>query len=140
MNVHKLKEVEPFFSDVLSGKKQFELRPESGNFQVGDMLLICQFVNNNFTGLDVQKTVTYILKDCEGLQEGYVLLGLKDYVHDVDTSKVPVKVNRESFDFLQRTMIGDCPHCGKHIARSGSPERCSECGSPVIWSENKYGF
>lgn len=30
MNVHKLKEVEPYFGDVASGKKQFEIRPDKG--------------------------------------------------------------------------------------------------------------
>lgn len=136
MNVHKLKEVEPYFSDVASGKKQFEIRLDKG-FQVGDMVLICQF-KQDFTGVDVQKKITYILRDYPGLAEGYVILGLEDFSQKVDSASVRMKVHREGFDFLSRDMFGDCPHCGKHILKSQSPEDCSECGRPVLWSENKF--
>ncbi len=136
MNVHKLKEVEPYFGDVASGKKQFEIRPDKG-FQVGDMVMICQF-KQDFTGIDVQKIITYILRDYPGLQEGYVILGLADYDHKMDSTTLRMKVHREGFDFLSRDMFGDCPHCGKHILKSNSPEDCSECGRPILWSENKF--
>ncbi len=140
MNVHKLKEVEPYFSDVASGKKRFEIRPASQDFQIGDMVMVCQFKEKQgYTGVDVQKTVSYILKDYPGLQEGYVVLGLEDYKHQaVDVDSVRMKVHREGFDFLSRDMFGDCPHCGQHILRSKSSDTCSECGKPIRWSENKY--
>ncbi len=136
MNVHKLKEVEPFFSDIASGKKQFEIRPDD-NYQIGDLVLICQF-KQDFTGIDVQKKVSYVLRGYEGIQEGYVVLGLEDYNHKVDSDGVRMKVNREGFDFLSRTMFGDCPHCGKHITMEKSPDTCSECSRPIRWSENKF--
>lgn len=139
MKVHTLKEGEPGYSDVVSGKKRFEIRLNDADFQVGDLLMICQFINKNFTGLDIEKKVSYIQKDCEGLREGYVILGLEDCGNAVDSSAVAVKVQREGFDFLSRSMFGDCPHCGKHITSDKSAERCSECGSPIRWGENKFG-
>ncbi len=139
MNVHKLKEVEPYYSDVASGKKQFEVRRDQ-NFQIGDIVMICQYSENirDYTGVDTQKKIVYILRDDPGLQPGYVILGLEDYSHKVDTSAVRMKVHRESFDFLSRDLFGDCPHCGKHIQKGKSEDVCSECGKPVSWSENKF--
>lgn len=136
MNVHKLKEVEPAFTDIASGKKTFEVRPDKG-FQIGDLVMICQF-KQDFTGVDVHKKISYILRDCEGLKDGYVVLGLEDYEHRVDSTSVRMKVHREGFDFLSRTMFGDCPHCGKHITSDKSKDACSECGRPVSWSDNKF--
>ncbi len=138
MKVHTIKEGEPFFGDVLAGKKQVTIQPDNG-FQEGDLLMVCQYVNGNFTGRDVEKKITYVMKDHEGLQDGYVVLGLEDVVNNVDSSNVEMKVLREGFDFLSRTMYGDCPHCGLHITMDKSPERCAECGRPVRWSENKVG-
>lgn len=139
MKVHTIKEGEPSFGDVLAGKKQFSIQPNSTEYQVGDLLMICQYVNDNFTGRDVEKRISYIMKSGEGLKDGYVLLGLEDVEHNVDSSSVEMKVLREGYDFLSRTMFGDCPHCGKHISKEKSPDRCNECGSPVRWSENKFG-
>lgn len=139
MKVHTLKEGEPDYGDVVSGKKQVEIRPAEMGFEVGDLLMICQFINNNFTGLDIEKKVAYIKTEGEGIPEGCVLLGLEDCKNSVDSSIVPVKVNREGFDFLSRTMFGDCPHCGKHITRDTSPESCCECGSPILWGDSPFG-
>ncbi len=140
MTVHTLKMGEPDYSDVVSGTKQEDLRPKDMGFKVGDLLMICQYINNNFTGLDIEKKVSYVQTAGEGVPEGYVLLGLEDCKNSVDSSVVPMKVNREGFDFLSRTMFGDCPHCGKHITKADSPEKCGECGSPVLWSESPFGM
>lgn len=138
MKIHTLKAGEPAFSDLRTGKKTFEVRPADPGFQVGDLLMICQYVNNNFTGYDIQRKVTYVESGCEGLAAGYVVLGLEEYSQTVDSSNVPMKVLREGPDFLNRTMSGDCPHCGKHIMKSESPENCKECACPILWSENSF--
>ncbi len=138
MKVHTLKEGEPGYSDVVSGAKRFEIRPDAAGYQVGDLLMICQYINNNFTGLDIQKKVSYILTGCEGLQEGYAVLGLEDCELTVDSSNVMVKVQREGYDFLSRTMFGDCPHCGAHIVKNQSEERCQACGGLIGWSEDRF--
>lgn len=139
MKVHTLKEGEPDYSDVVSGKKQVEIRPKDMGFEVGDLLMICQFINNNFTGLDIEKKIAYIKTEGEDIPEGCVLLGLEDCKNAVDSTAVPVKVHREGFDFLSRTMFGDCPHCGKHITKDKSPENCVECGGPIIWGYSPFG-
>ncbi len=83
---HKLKTIQPFFGDVKSGKKIFEIRLNDRNYQEGDTLLLMEWRNtgnvleDGFTGQVLRKTVTYVLKDCPqfGLQEGYCILGIKD--------------------------------------------------------------
>ncbi len=140
MKVHTLKVGEPDYSDIVSGKKRTVACPKELGCKVGDLLMICQFINNNFTGLDAEKKAASIETGGEGLPEGCVLVGLEDCNNSVDSSVVAMKVNREGFDFLSRTMFGDCPHCGKHITKDTSPEKCSECGGPVLWSDSPFGM
>ncbi len=140
MNVHKIKETEPYYSDVVAGKKKFAVCPDDGTFNTGDMLLVSQFTaTGGYTGLAVQKTAEYIMKDVPGLESGYIAVGFGEYKRqEVNTSLVRMKVLREGTDFLNRTMFGDCPHCGQHITRKDSADNCVSCGGPVSWSENKF--
>jgi hypothetical protein len=78
---HRLKTVQPFFNDVKSGKKPFEIRFNDRNYQVGDTLILEEWNNaEGYTGQVERKSVTYILKDCPqfGLRDGYCILGTKD--------------------------------------------------------------
>lgn len=138
MKIHTLKAGEPTFSDLRSGVRTFDVRRNDQDFHVGDLLMICQYINDNFTGYDIQRKISYIGTDSEGLKDGYVLLGLTEYSQKVDSSTVPMKVLRESPDFLNRTMSGDCPHCGNHITKDKSPDSCVSCGCPVLWGESKF--
>lgn len=138
MKVHTLKVGEPDYTDIVSGRKRFEVRQEDEDFREGDLLMLCQYVNKNFTGLDVEKKIGYIQRGCPGLEAGWAVLGLEDVENAVDSSDVAVRVQREGFDFLSRTMFGDCPHCGEHITKDKSPDRCAVCGRPILWGEDKF--
>lgn len=76
---HRLKTVQPFFDDMKSGKKPFEIRINDRDYQVGDTLILEEY-DGRYTGQVKRKSVTYILKNCPqyGLQDGYCILGLKD--------------------------------------------------------------
>jgi ASC-1-like (ASCH) protein len=80
--VHRLKTLQPYFNDVKIGTKDFELRKNDRNYQVGDTLILEEYDDADFTtgytGEVIRKTVIYILKDCPqyGLQDGYCILGL----------------------------------------------------------------
>jgi len=74
MTVHELKCISPYFEDVRSKKKRFELRKDDRGFSVGDTLVLI----HPSSGERTSAFVTYILKDCPqfGLMPDYVILGL----------------------------------------------------------------
>jgi hypothetical protein len=110
MKIHELKCVEPYFTDIITGMKSFEVRKNDRDFQVGDILhlrschknIIHNFdahyvvANSEITytepGLDKSGyplviecllKITYILKDySEALKPGYVILGIEKIYYD----------------------------------------------------------
>lgn len=78
---HELKTIQPYFDDVKNGVKTFDLRNNFRNFQIGDILILKEYsANSGYTGQEIRKKVSYILKDCPhfGLQEGFCIMGLVD--------------------------------------------------------------
>jgi len=136
MKVHTVRLGEREYGEVAAGKKQLQVQAGGEQYQAGDLLMVCEFVNNNLTGLSVGKKIGSVRDGGEGA----LLLDLEDYDNSVDSTAVAMNVNREGFDFLSRSKFGDCPHCGKAITSDKSPERCCECGGPVLWSESRFGF
>lgn len=68
------------FSDVVRGIKDFEVRKNDRNFQIGDHIVLCEYIpeDNNFTGKTCHKTVKHILHGGQfGIEKGYCVLGLK---------------------------------------------------------------
>ena len=76
--IHSVKCTEPYFSDVKSGKKNFELRKNDRNYQVGDDIVLNQYVDGKLTGKIVKKTISYMLEGYSGIECGYCILGLAD--------------------------------------------------------------
>lgn len=73
--IHKLKTIQPYFDDVCSCKKTFEIRFNDRNFKVGDDLILQEYVDGEYTGLAILKHIIY-MTDYEQ-KEGYVVLGIK---------------------------------------------------------------
>lgn len=75
--IYNLKCVQPYYNDVYSGKKQFELRKDDrvDFYRVGDVLILHEYVpyKNCFTGSFVCVAVKYVLKNCQeyGLKPGF---------------------------------------------------------------------
>ena len=78
MTVHELKTINPYFTDVWEGRKDFELRAPDRNFQVGDMLILREFDPETceYSGRVYKKRIVYILVSHVGLTEGWVILGM----------------------------------------------------------------
>lgn len=79
MKVHELKIRPEYILPVFSRRKNFELRKNDRDFQVGDKIVFKEFDGEKYTEAFVLREVTYVLKDCPeyGLQDGYCILGLE---------------------------------------------------------------
>lgn len=93
--IHELKILPQYFEDVKCGHKTFELRKDDREFQTGDILMLKEFNQNkkyktinetetNFSGKKVLRQIKYILKDIEGLNKNYAILGIKPIDKDIE--------------------------------------------------------
>ena len=83
---HKLKCIDPFYSQVVDGVKRFELRKDDRGFEVGDNLELRLYdpttSKENKKGYIVAE-ISYILRDAPeyGLTPGYCILSLDSICH-----------------------------------------------------------
>lgn len=77
--IHELKTVQPYFDDVISGKKAFEIRKYDRPFEVGDLLALNEYDAENqcYTGNSCVVYIDYMLDNAEYCKVGYVVLGIK---------------------------------------------------------------
>ena len=78
MQIHTLKIQPKYFSAVLHGTKNFELRKDDRDYQVGDLITLREYENGQYTGKAIKNLpIKYILRDCPeyGLKEGYCIFG-----------------------------------------------------------------
>ena len=77
--IHQLKLQTLYFSDVLSGKKTFEIRKNDRGFQVNDFLALNEFDTDaeRYTGRSCLVYVDYILDDVGYNKVGYVTMSIK---------------------------------------------------------------
>jgi len=63
--IHNLKTVNPFFELVKNRTKRYEIRKNDRNFQVGDFLLLEEFImtGKQITGRKIIVIITNILQD-----------------------------------------------------------------------------
>ena len=78
--MHELKTINPFFEDVWSGLKDFEVRKNDRDFKVGDILKLVEYgESKNYVPRFIFKEIKYILKGGQyGISDEYVVLGIKD--------------------------------------------------------------
>lgn len=73
--IHELKIMPEYYSAVADGTKRFELRYNDRDFGVGDILRLCEW-DEDYTGHKLTCVVEYILKEHNGLDDGYVIMGI----------------------------------------------------------------
>jgi hypothetical protein len=78
--VHYLKTLTPFFNDIVSGIKTFEVRKNDRYYEVGDTLILEDFDpdTQKYKRGWVSKQIIYKLDDRQFVKEGYVILGMQD--------------------------------------------------------------
>ena len=74
---HYLKTIQPYYDEVESGNKTFEIRVNDRNYQVGDILILQEWTGTDYTGKSITKQVTYILDDAQFVPSGYVCMAIK---------------------------------------------------------------
>jgi hypothetical protein len=82
MKKHELKVWPPFFNDIISGRKEFEVRENDRGFKVGDHLVLKEYdpKTEKYTGFSVEKEIRYILPGgAFGIEEGFCVLQLGTY-------------------------------------------------------------
>ncbi len=81
--IHKLKTEQPYFDDILSRRKSFDVRKNDRNFNVGDRLDLFEGTDPITPDTDVSKRkhchvwVVYVLQGGNyGIKKGYCVLGI----------------------------------------------------------------
>lgn len=78
MNIHELKLEQPYFDDVFYNKKEFEVRKNDRNYQIGDRLKLIEYPYSGSQRF-VLKDIKYILEGGKfGIEKEYIVLGLKE--------------------------------------------------------------
>jgi len=79
VTTHELKIISEYFMEVKSGKKPFEVRVNDRGFNVGDVLILKEWLPNEqkFSGREDVKIITYILDNEAYCKPGYVIMALK---------------------------------------------------------------
>lgn len=80
MKIHELKTWPDYFFRVFAGQKNFEIRKNDRDFQIGDTLVLREWSpdTKEYTGREVNKEVTYILHGGNfGIEAGYCILSLQ---------------------------------------------------------------
>lgn len=79
--VHRLKAVQPYFNEVLNGEKTFEVRRFDRDFKVGDSVVLMDYddMEDMLLGSEITFTISYILSDFRGIQDGYCIIGFKSF-------------------------------------------------------------
>lgn len=76
---HELRCWPPYFEEVRSGAKPFEVRKNDRDFRVGDTLVLREWRSDwkDYTGRMCRKRVTYVLPGgAFGIEAGTVVMGL----------------------------------------------------------------
>lgn len=67
-----------YFNEVWIGNKNFELRKDEDDAQVGDELILDEYSPTyGYTGTFVKREITYVLRNVPeyGLMDGYCIIG-----------------------------------------------------------------
>jgi len=73
---HKLKISEKYFNEVGLGIKNFEVRKDDRDYEVGDILELRLWKNGEYGDFVLIRKISYILRDPEYVKEGFVILEL----------------------------------------------------------------
>jgi hypothetical protein len=77
MKTHELKCWTEYFQAVFMREKNFEIRLNDRDYEVGDVLILREYhPKHGYTGRVTQRKVTYILHYSPFVKDGYVVMSL----------------------------------------------------------------
>jgi hypothetical protein len=89
---HDLKCWPEFFAPIYAGMKNFDLRRNDRNYQIGDIVKLREWIpeTHSYTGREVVRHVVYVLagngnsdsEPLQGLLNGFAILALKEFKDD----------------------------------------------------------
>ncbi|MDZ5757545.1 ASCH/PUA domain-containing protein [Carnobacterium maltaromaticum] len=74
VTIHELKIAPCYYEEVIAYRKTFEIRKNDRDFQVGDRVLLKEYINGEYTGRSVMVKITY-LTDYEQ-KKGYCVFSI----------------------------------------------------------------
>jgi hypothetical protein len=77
---HELKTWHPYYDALMREEKTFEARKDDRNFQVGDILLLQEYLPNleSYSGNVCYRKITFILSGGSfGIEPGYVVMSIR---------------------------------------------------------------
>ena len=102
---HELKCWTEPFQAVKRGDKPFEWRKDDRDYRVGDTLRLREWnpayrpdgsllpKSRGYTGDEILRTVTYIIREGFGIPEGYCIIGLSDPSRDAEVERLRARLN-----------------------------------------------
>lgn len=77
MTIHTIKSIPRFYEPLIKGQKTFEIRFNDRGYQVGDRLIIAEYLESvmRHTGRFSEWTVVYVTAFAQ--KEGWVVLGVE---------------------------------------------------------------
>ena len=78
--IHELKCNPEYFREIFTRNKNFEVRNNDRNYQVGDILILREYEPKNleYTGAETKRRVTYILPvGLFGIEKGFVVMSIE---------------------------------------------------------------
>lgn len=76
MKRHDLKILPEYFNAVINNTKNFEIRKNDRNYQVGDILVLNEyFPNQGYSGKKVERIITYITDFMQ--QPDYIVMAVR---------------------------------------------------------------
>ena len=75
--IHEVKILPEYYDAVDKGLKTWEYRFDDRNYAVGDILILGEWKDNNYTCRRLVVKITYILRDFHALPDGWVILSIK---------------------------------------------------------------
>lgn len=77
MKIHNLKIAPEFYEAVIAGDKTFEIRKNDRNFQVGDRIIMAEYMNGEYTtSPSVSAHIGYITDYAQ--RDGFVVFSFYD--------------------------------------------------------------
>lgn len=133
---HELKILPKYFEDVMTGKKNFEIRKNDRDFKVGDYLLLKEWERGKYTGRQIKKRVQYIYfgNGAFGLSEEYCVLALEEQ----QTGEwIPVKyrpmTTEERIEITEYYGIEYCDTVNENVFDCPMPEDGQEILISTSW-------